>query len=137
MTRALAATLALMSFAPACASDLQACMAGRDLVGETPLPAEIADIFEHNCWICHTDPPAGFAPFPLLTWEQVQAPRSMDNPEPKYETIARRIHDPQFPMPPMPRPDLTGDALAAWPKLTDEEIATIDRWVADCAPPGE
>ena len=128
--------LGALALAAACTSDTRACMDARERVGETPLPAEIADIFERNCWMCHTDPPAGFAPFPLLTWEQVQRPRSMDNPAPIYEVIAERIHDPQFPMPPLPPPSLGDADRASWPKLTDADKATVDGWVADCAPPG-
>lgn len=138
MTRA-AVTALLLAFAlAACTNEApQTCEDGRTLEGETPLPTEIADIFERNCWICHTDPPAGFAPFPLLTWENVQVQHRMDEPAPRYLTIAERIRDEQFPMPPLPRPDLSDEEKAAWPKLTEDEKATIEAWVAECAPPGE
>lgn len=135
----LRSTLALsfLVLATACTNDSAACMEGRDLVGETPLPPEISGIFERNCWICHTDPPAGFAPFPLLTWEQVQRARSPDAPTPVYEVIADRIRDPLFPMPPLPPPNLSDADRETWPALTETEKDTIERWVADCAPPAD
>jgi hypothetical protein len=134
-----ALTACVLVFAlAACTNDAaQACEDGRRLEGETPLPAEIAELFERNCWICHTDPPAGFAPFPLVTWEDVQVQHRRDDPAPRYLAIARRIRDEQFPMPPRPRPDLSDEEKAAWPKLSEDEKQTIEAWVADCAPPGE
>lgn len=112
-----------------------ACEPAADMAGETPLPADIADIFERNCWMCHVAPTQNDAPFPLETWEDVQRPFSGDTP--RYERIGVRIRDTQFPMPPLPRPGLGDEEVAAWPKLDEDEIVTIEGWIADCAGPGE
>lgn len=102
------------------------CGPAAELAGETPLPAEIADIFERRCWSCHSDPVQNYAPMPLTTWEQVQAPRHETNPEPNYVVIGRRIHSESFPMPPEREPQLSTD-----------DLATLDAWIADCAPAAE
>lgn len=108
-----------------------------DLGGETRLPAEIDDILDRRCRMCHSDPTRMFAPFPLMTWEDVQASRSEKTGELVFEAIGRRIHDEKFPMPPLPAPSLSDDEKAAWPKLTREEVDTLDAWIADCAPPAD
>ncbi len=94
-------------------------------MGETPVPAEIADILERRCWLCHGDPVEMFAPMSIVTWEHVQAPRDESGEETVYEAIARRIHSERFPMPPI-----------TFEQLTPEERDAFDAWFADCAPPG-
>lgn len=108
-----------------------------NLERETPLPAEIDDILERRCRMCHSDPTQMFAPMPLVFWEDVQAVRSEKTGEPVFQTMGRRIHSEKFPMPPLPAPSLSDEERAAWPKLTSEEIDTLDAWIADCAPPAD
>lgn len=107
------------------------------LEGQTLLPAEVDDILERRCRMCHSDPTRMFAPMPLVTWEDVQSPRSQETDEPVFEVMGRKIHDEKFPMPPLPAPSLSDEEKAAWPKLSREEIDTLDAWIADCAPPAE
>jgi hypothetical protein len=90
----------------------------------TPLPAEVDAIFELRCRECHTEPLMQFAPMPLLDWEDVQAPRGGEaGASPIYALIRARINDPMYPMPPVTRPP-----------LAEEERATLNAWIADCAP---
>ena len=95
--------------------------------GMTPLPGEIDDIIERRCRPCHTNPTMMFAPMPLVTWEDLHAPRSEKRPdEPVYETMELRINDERAPMPPI-----------TFPQLTPEERDTLNGWIHDCAPPGK
>jgi hypothetical protein len=121
----------------ACTGAPGECGPAMDRTGATPLPDEIDDILERRCRMCHSDPTQMFAPMPLVTWEDVQTVRSENTAEPVFEVIGRRIHDERFPMPPLPAPSLPDDERKKWPKLSDEEIGTLDAWIADCAPPAE
>lgn len=103
----------------------------------TALPDEIDDIIERECRMCHSDPARMFAPMPLVTWEDVQRPRSEGTGEPVFEVIGRRIHDDRFPMPPLPAPSLSDAEKSTWPRLSREAIDTLDAWIADCAPSEE
>jgi hypothetical protein len=94
-----------------------------ELTGDTPLPPEIVDVLERRCWKCHSDPVQNYAPMPLVSWQDVQAPRHETNPDPVYVVIGARIHSERFPMPPEREP-----------QLTDDELATLDAWIAECAP---
>jgi hypothetical protein len=93
--------------------------------GATELPSEVDAILERRCRPCHSDPTRMFAPMPLVTWEHVHAPRPAPNDdEAVFEAVAQRIHDERFPMPPV-----------TFPQLDDDELATLDEWLSDCAPP--
>ena len=93
--------------------------------GATALPADVDDILERRCRPCHSDPPQMFAPLPLVTWEHVHAPLAPPrDDEAVFTAIARRIHDERFPMPP-----------TTFPPLDDDELARLDEWLAQCAPP--
>jgi hypothetical protein len=95
--------------------------------GMTPLPAEIDDILERRCRPCHQDPTLMFAPMPLVSWEDLHAPRSESRPdEPVYESMGRRINDERAPMPPI-----------TFPQLSSDERSTLNGWIADCAPAAE
>ena len=135
--RTVMSVILLGALASGCTTDAKTCSKPKDLNDKTPLPAEIDDIVERRCRMCHSDPPRMYAPFPLVTWEDVQRLRSKKTGEPVYEVIGRRIHDTKRPMPPLPAPSLSDSERADWPKLTGEEIDTLDAWIADCAPPAE
>lgn len=132
--RVACALVCLGVLACACTTEPKTCAMPASLAGETLLPAEIDDILKRRCRMCHSDPTRMFAPMPLVTWEDVQALRSQNTGEFVFEAIGRRIHDEKFPMPPLPAPSLSDEQKAAWPKLTREEIDTLDAWIADCAP---
>lgn len=117
-----------------CTSDPSACEGVVQGGGDTPLPAAIDDIIERRCRMCHTDPTQNFAPMPLVSWEDLHAQRSDNDERPVYEVVESRIHNEDFPMPPLPAPSLSDEEAAAWPRLTDGELATLDDWIADCAP---
>lgn len=139
MSRSFDVLIALGLLSGACggAAEPGGCVEVADLGGDTPLPAEIDDILERQCRTCHSDPPSMFAPMPLLSWQDVQAVRYQRTGERVFEVIGRRIHDEDFPMPPLPSPSLSDAQVASWPTLTGEELDTLDAWVADCAPAAE
>ena len=120
------AAAALCAFA-ACGGDDVAAACEAQAVrdgGATALPDDVDDILERRCRPCHSDPPQMFAPMPLVTFEHVHAPRSpARGAEPVFETIARRIHDERYPMPPV-----------TFPPLSRDELERLDAWLADCAP---
>ena len=104
---------------------LVACLSG---CGEDqPLPAEVDAVIEVRCRRCHSDPPREFAPMPMVTWDDLQAPAPGNGDEPVYRALARRIVDPDFPMPPF----RTAEADA----FTDAERAVLLDWVDAGAPP--
>lgn len=110
----------------ACGGDTSAACDGPiEVDASTPLPDEIEAILARRCHECHGDPPDPtlYAPFPLTTWEQVQAPRAGRRDTPIYEVIAERIDDPQLPMPPIRSP-----------QLTEQERETLHTWIDECAP---
>jgi uncharacterized membrane protein len=104
------------------------------LDGETPLPPDIDDVIERRCRMCHSDPTEQFAPMPLLTWEDFQAPRWDGADRPVYDYARERINSDRLPMPPLPSPALSQEERAAWPRLSDDERLLLNAWFAECAP---
>ena len=102
------------------------CEPAQKLAGQTPLPPEVDAVIVPMCQPCHSDPVKMYASMPIVTWEDVQdfAPKHSDGP-PVYELMHRRIHDARAPMPPKRQP-----------QLSREQLATLDAWIAQCAPPG-
>jgi uncharacterized membrane protein len=95
--------------------------------GATALPADVDDVLERRCRACHGDPTQMFAPMPLVSWEDVQAPLPAPrDDETVFHAIGVRIHDMRYPMPPVTFPQLTGG-----------ERDALDRWIERCAPPAE
>jgi hypothetical protein len=94
----------------ACASDDEddsaACEPPQIRAAHTPLPPEIDAILEQRCRSCHSNPTQMYAPFPLVSWEDLHMPYALDEEQSIYEIVARRIDDPQFPMPPARQPQL-------------------------------
>jgi uncharacterized membrane protein len=93
--------------------------------GMTSLPADVDDILERRCRVCHGEPLQMYAPMPLVSWEHVHAPLPPPrDDEPVFAAIAQRIHDERFPMPPV-----------TFPPLTQDERERLDQWLNACAPP--
>jgi hypothetical protein len=88
-------------------------------------PADVAAILADKCQPCHTDPPKNGAPFPLLTYEDVQKP--FVGTKPIYQQMYLQVQpgaDPRMPF---------GNA----PQLTPDEFSTLTSWLISCAPPGD
>lgn len=92
-----------------------------------PLPADVDAVLESRCRRCHADPPANFAPMPLISWNDLHAASPGDPDSPVFVRVGVRIHSADFPMPPQ-----RTDELAAF---TDAEREILDLWIAAGAPP--
>ncbi len=66
----------------------------------TGLPCEVATVLADKCTSCHSSPPAGGAPFPLVSYEDL----TKESPSYPGQTIAQRsvarMQDTASPMPP-------------------------------------
>jgi hypothetical protein len=90
---------------------------------EATFTRDVAPILFEKCVACHR--PGEAAPMPLRTYQEARPfARAM-----KDRVVSRR-------MPPWPA-DRTVGSFANDPSLTDDEIATIVRWVDGGAPQGE
>ncbi len=52
---------------------------------------DVAPLIERHCLRCHSDPPDHFAPFPLATWDQLQAETSPGSGVPLWQAMADSI----------------------------------------------
>jgi hypothetical protein len=77
-----------------------------------------------QCTACHDGRMTAGAPMALLSHADLTAPAATDASKQVYELVGARVHDTVRPMPPQG-------------KLTAEQLAEIDAWVAAGAPAGE
>jgi hypothetical protein len=87
-------------------------------------------IIDKNCLGCHTTPPAGGAPFPLTTYDEVTAPHPTKAGSKIYERIGVRVHADKA----------QAEGLGVMPPgkpLAAADLALIDAWVAAGAPAGD
>jgi hypothetical protein len=87
-------------------------------------------IIDKNCIGCHTTPPAGGAPFPLLTYADVTAPHPSKPGLKIYERIGVRVH----------ADEAMAEGLGVMPPgkpLPAADLAVIDAWVNAGAPAGD
>ena len=80
-------------------------------------------VLQAQCTVCHNEQKVAGAPMSLKSYADTQAAAFSDKTKRVYELIGMRAHDKQKPMPPQA-------------KLTPEELAGIDAWVAAKAPAG-
>lgn len=103
------------------------CLIGREKSvfeeGEVTWSNQIVRIMQERCQVCHR--PGAIGPFALLDYEEAQGWAEM-----MQEVIHQRR------MPPWHADPRYGE-FANEMRMTDEEIALIDRWVADGAPEGD
>lgn len=106
----------------------QATPAARD-AGPPPavLPPDVNAILEARCQPCHSAPPRRYAPNPLVSWEDTQAPSPGEAATPVYEMIARRVASSGFPMPPRESPEAA--------ETLDAERQVLIDWADAGAPP--
>lgn len=91
----------------------------------TPLPCDVAAVFDDKCNTCHGEPPDFGAPMPLVLWEDTQVTLT-GRDEPVWMTVDDRVHSTALPMPP-----------GGFDPLTPAELATLEAWFAAGAPPGD
>lgn len=89
------------------------------------LPCAVDELLQARCRTCHSDPPVGGAPVPLVTRDDLLAASSIDPQMTLAERSAIRMADPAAPMPPAPA---TGP--------TAEELAAFEAWLAQGTPAG-
>lgn len=87
------------------------------------LPCDINNLLTTRCQTCHSANPQYGAPMPLVTWDDLQRPASMDPTKKVYQRVQERVHSVDQPMPP-----------GSQPRLSDQEIASLDAWIAAGAP---
>jgi hypothetical protein len=99
-------------------------------IGSTPLPCDVTAVLQANCQSCHGLKDNSGAPMSLVTWEDLNAPVVPDPDgvaaqagEQTYQMVETRIHLDSNPMPP------NGHA-----RLSAEDTATLDTWIAAGAP---
>ncbi len=92
---------------------------------DTPLPDHINTIIVDKCQGCHGDKLEFGAPMKLITWDDTQT-TAVTSDRKMWEEMQLRIHDTAQPMPPR-----------GVPALALHEIAILDAWFAEGAPPAE
>ena len=100
-------------------------LAAQELDDQVTFTRDIAPLIQENCQTCHRE--GGFGPMPLITYEDARLFAPL---------IKFKVHSRQ--MPPWPIDKTVGiqDFKNDW-SLTNEEIATIERWVDSGAPEGD
>jgi hypothetical protein len=102
--------------------DAQECPTSGPTVGD--MPNDVAAVFIAVCQPCHTSPPQNRAPWPLMSYEDLVTPFGTTTML-RWQRIAQVIHPPNLPhMPPLTNTQPSAD-----------QLATLDAWFAQCAPP--
>ena len=97
-----------------------ACV-GMDPPATGDYPCAVFDVINRNCRPCHQNPPMQGAPFPLMTFENTQAPYNATLKI--YQRMNVQIRPGAI-----PRMPLGG-------MLTDADLKTLGDWLNMCAPP--
>jgi hypothetical protein len=95
-------------------------------VRKTQLPCDVLKVFQDHCWACHGDQLQYGAPMHLQFWEDLQG-KDRNDQQPYFQHVEERIHDAGNPMPPRSYTDV--------PRPNATELATLDSWIAQGAPP--
>lgn len=86
------------------------------------LPCDVAAVLKSKCQPCHQTPPQNGAHFPLLNYEDTQAPLGAMRRWQRMAEVTRPDGLPHMP-------------AAPGPPLTDAEFVTLQTWFSACAPP--
>lgn len=89
------------------------------------LPCDVERVVRKRCQSCHGAEPQFGAPMPLVTFEDFHRATPSNASERVWQSVTRRVHDTQRPMPPRPN--------AA---LDEAELAIVDAWQRGGAPSG-
>jgi len=91
--------------------------------GASTALCDLQQTLRARCLGCHSNPPVGGAPMPLVTYADLVAP-ARSNPSTTVAALALvRMQDPVSPMPPAPAP-----------RATPAEVSTLSKWLAAGSP---
>jgi hypothetical protein len=117
----------LVPFFVACSTnDGESVEAARSSASGGQLPCDVDAIFARSCRGCHASPPVFGAPMALGSHTDLHAVSAADPSKRIYERVMARVHADSRPMPPPPNA-----------RLSSEELAVLDRWIAAGAPPAD
>src|SRR5262245_40055514 len=122
--RSVASSLALFVFACSPQGSPAPEQTGSAAATLTPFPCDVGVALQTKCWGCHGQEKSYGATTTLLTYEDAHT-MTRDGTQEIYQRMAKRIHDTSSPMP-----------MRGFPALTAQELATLDAWIAQGAPPG-
>ncbi len=91
--------------------------------GATDLPCDVATVLQSSCTSCHSNPPVGGAPMPLLSYADLTAKALSDPTKTVAEMCVSRMQNTASPMPP------GGGASSA-------DVTTIQNWISAGYPQG-
>jgi hypothetical protein len=97
---------------------------GMDPPATGDYPCPVFDVINRNCRPCHQNPPLQGAPFPLMTFEDTQAPHPTHPTSKVYVQMNIQIRPGALPRMPLGKPP-----------LSDADLATLGDWLNMCAPP--
>ncbi len=89
------------------------------------IPCAVATMVAEKCAVCHGNPQAGNATFPLMTRADFLQPSALDATKNLYQQARYRLHNPFNPMPPV-----------GYLQATSDEIYAFDQWEMAGAPEG-
>ena len=89
----------------------------------TDLPCDVAAVLQSSCTSCHSNPPVGGAPMPLLSYADLTAKALSDPTKTVAEMCVTRMQSTTSPMPP------GGGA-------TSTDVTTIQNWITAGYPQG-
>lgn len=84
-------------------------------------PADVAAVLTARCQPCHQDPPLMGAPFPLLTYQDVNAPFGAMPIYQEMYVLIQPNGDPHMP-------------YRNAPQLSADQLQTLSSWLSSCAP---
>ena len=88
------------------------------------IPCDVAAVLGARCQVCHTVPKKHNAPFPELTYEQLNAPFGITALV-RWQRMAEVIE-------PGAQPHMPPQCFA---QLSPQQLATLRAWFQSCAPP--
>jgi hypothetical protein len=91
--------------------------------GATSDLCAVQQMLRARCMSCHTNPPVGGAPMPLVGYADLIAPSRSNPARTAAEMALARMQDPVRPMPPAPSP-----------RATSGEIAVLANWITAGSP---
>jgi hypothetical protein len=99
--------------------------AGGGTAAASGLPCDLANFLVARCQQCHSNPPIGGAPMPLVIYADLVAPAKSDPARSAGAMALARMQDATRPMPPVPATPATAS-----------EIALVSNWLSSGQPRG-
>jgi hypothetical protein len=124
-----ACVISLSTFACSGPSDRSVHVTPKVVTGDLPCAAEA--VLKNVCQQCHSSPPVHGAPFPLVTYGDVQA--DLDG-HPVAYWMEKYVSSGEMPLPPVELPDPSRDVLLQWLRAGAPARGSNDSCVADAAP---